>query len=165
MPKLYLDTNVIVKRYIDEKGSELVSRIYQTSDTKELGICFSAWNVGEAIGVIDQYLRRGWISESQFGTAIGNLAGETLRLLRIDALELLPVGSSELAETWELIRRHHVYQGDALQLVTCARSKANTLVSADKMLLEIAAKEGMVTANIENPQEMSELLQPSQDAG
>ena len=161
MPKLYLDTNVIVKRYIEEKGSESVRQIFERSDTKELGICFSAWNVGEAIGVMDQYLRRGWISEKQFGSALGNLAGETLRLLRIEALELLPIGSSELAETWDLVRRHHIYQGDALQLVTCAHTKADALVSADKKLLEIAAQEGIAAANIENTKAISDLLDPS----
>jgi hypothetical protein len=59
MAKLYLDSNVIVKRYIAERGSESVAEIYQRSDAKEIGICFSMWNIGEAIGVIDQYWRRG----------------------------------------------------------------------------------------------------------
>ena len=32
----------------------------------------------------------------------------------VEALELLsPANSSELAETWNLIRRHHIYQADA----------------------------------------------------
>jgi predicted nucleic acid-binding protein len=157
MAKMYLDSSVIVKRYIAEKGSESVAEIYQKSDTKEIGICFSIWNIGETIGVIDQYQRRGWITEDQFTSAMGGLAGETLRLMRIEALELLPVHSSELSETWDLIRKYHIYQGDAVQIVACVRSKADKLVSADKTLLEIAKKEGIPSVNIENAGEMREL--------
>jgi uncharacterized protein len=157
MVKLYLDSSVIVKRYIAEKGSQSVAEIYQKSDTKEIGICFSMWNIGETIGVIDQYQRRGWITEGQFTSAIGGLAGETLRLMRIEALELLPVSSSELSETWDLIRRHHIYQGDAVQVVACARSKADKLISADKMLLEVAEKEGITSVNVEDAHAMEEL--------
>jgi predicted nucleic acid-binding protein len=71
---------------------------------------------------------------------MGGLAGEALRLMRVEALELLPVNSSDLSETWDLIRRYHNYQGDAVQIVACAHSKADRLISADKMLLEIAEK-------------------------
>jgi predicted nucleic acid-binding protein len=157
MVKLYLDSSVIVKRYIAEKGSQSVAEIYQKSDTKEIGICFSMWNIGETIGVIDQYQRKGWITEGQFISAIGGLAGETLRLMRIEALELLPVSSSELSETWDLIRRYHIYQGDAVQVVACARSKADRLISADKMLLEVAEKEGITSVNVEDARAMGEL--------
>jgi len=116
------------------------------------------WNVGEAIGVIDQYRRRGWITDDQFGTAIGGFAGETMRLMKIEALELLPVNSSGLSETWDLIRKHHIYQGDALQLVACARSRADKLVSADNMLLGIAEREGIASVNIEDSRKISDLL-------
>lgn len=158
MKKLYLDTSAVVKRYIAEDGSELASEIYRRSDTKELGIALSMWNIGEAIGVIDHYQRRGWISETQAGNALSNLAGETLRLLRIEALELLAVDSSQLAESWDLTRRHHIYQGDALQLVACSRSRADALVSADKKLLDIAGREGLASANVENSREISAVL-------
>lgn len=108
--------------------------------------------------MIDQYQRRGWITDDQFQKAIGGLAGETLRLMRIEALELLPVNTSELSETWDLIRRHHIYQGDALQLVACAQSRADRLVSADKVLLETAEREGIASVNIEDSRKISDLL-------
>ncbi len=115
------------------------------------------WNIGETIGVIDQYQRRGWITEDQFTSALGGLAGETLRLMRIDALELLPVNSIGLSDTWGLIRKYHIYQGDAIQIVTCVGSKADKLVSADRMLLEIAEKEGIPSVNVEDGSEMEKL--------
>lgn len=158
MVKLYLDSSVVVKRYVAEKGSESTARIYERSDTKEIDICFSMWNIGETIGVIDHYQRRGWITEGQYKNALSGLAGETLRLLRIEALELLPVNSSALSETWDLVRKHHIYQADALQIVSCIRSKADALLSADKILLKAAEKEGLSFANIENAHEVEERI-------
>jgi predicted nucleic acid-binding protein len=157
MTKLCLDSSVIVKRYIAEKGSESVARVYERSDSKEISICFSIWNIGEAIGAMDQYQRRGWITEDQFRRSLGSLAGETLRLMKIEALEVLPTSSTALAETWDLIRKHHIYQADALQIVSCARSKADMLLSADKVLLEVAEREGISADNIENARKIGEL--------
>lgn len=51
--KLYLDSSVIVKRYVAEEGSEAAARIYEASDAKEMDICFSLWNVGE-LGIAEQ---------------------------------------------------------------------------------------------------------------
>ncbi len=138
-----------MKRYVSEKGSEAAAKIYQMSDAKELDLSFSLWSFGEAIGAIDQYQRRGWLTHEQFRTAVGALAGETVRLMKIDSLELLPAGSTELADAWGLVRRHHIYQADALQIVACARSRADRLVSADGGLLEAAKAEGIAIANIE----------------
>ncbi len=45
MLKLYLDSSCIVKRYVEEKGSESSALIYSMSDSKEISISFSLWNV------------------------------------------------------------------------------------------------------------------------
>lgn len=157
MTKLYLDSSVIVKRYVAERGSESAAKIYEESDAREIGICFSVWNIGETVGAIDQYQKRGWITDAQFNKALSGLAGETLRLMRIEALEVLAVTSSALSETWNLTRKHHIYQADALQIVSCAQSKADRFVSADKTLLEVAEQEGIASANIENTRAMAGL--------
>lgn len=75
MARLYLDSSTIVKRYVAERGSDSTTRIYEKSEMKEITICFSIWNIGETIGVIDYYHRRDWISEDQCTRALGGLAG------------------------------------------------------------------------------------------
>ncbi len=127
-----------------------MASIYNKSDAKELTICFSMWNIGEVIGAIDRYQRRGWITENQSSIALSNLAGETLRLTQIEALELLPLNSFALSETWDLIRKHHIYQADAVQILECKRSRADALLSADKPLLEVGENEGLATVDIED---------------
>lgn len=77
--------------------------------------------------------------------------------MRIESLELLPLGSSEIGDTWDLIRKYHIYQADALQLVQCLHSKADRLVSADKALLGIAQQEGLHSIDIEDPEETARL--------
>lgn len=158
MARLYLDSSTIVKRYVAERGSDSTARIYEKSEMKEITICFSIWNIGETIGVIDYYHRRDWISEDQCTRALGGLAGETIRLMRIEALELLPVSSSTLSETWDLVRKYHIYQADALQIVSCMRLGTDTLLSADKALLEAAENEGLSSVNIEDAQDVEEKI-------
>ena len=152
--KLYLDSSTIVKRYIEETGSESVSLLYAKSDVQELTLCFSIWNVGETIGVIDFYRKRGWITEDQGKKAFSNFASETMRLVKFEALELLNVSSAVLTECWELIRKHHVYQTDALQIVECKRAGADVLISADRALLQAARREGLTGINVENASEV-----------
>ena len=154
MEKLYLDSSVIIKRYVEETGSESVSLIYNKSDVQELTLCFSIWNIGEVIGVIDHYQKRNWITEDQGRNARVNLASETLRLLKFEALELLNLNSAILTESWELIRKYHMYQADALQIVECRRGGADLLVSADKALLQVAEREGLTGVNVENESEV-----------
>ena len=63
---VYLDTSTIVKRYIEEKGSELVDDVYGRAEIGALKLSFSMWNVGELIGALDQHVSRKVISEMQF---------------------------------------------------------------------------------------------------
>jgi predicted nucleic acid-binding protein len=61
---VYLDTSTIIKRYLEEKGSQLVDDIYARAEVGALRISFLMWNVGELIGALDQHLRRKVISIS-----------------------------------------------------------------------------------------------------
>ena len=158
MVKLYLDSSSIVKRYVQEKGSDSANLIYSKCDAKELSISYSIWNVGETLGVMDQYRQRGWITQQQHSHAVRNFAGESLRLIAIDALQVMPVNSSALSDSWDLIGKHHIYQADALQIVSCKRSKADILVTADRSLLETAMKEDALSINVEDFEEVKSRL-------
>ena len=51
MTIVYLDSSAIVKRYILESGSEVVSNVYCKALNGELTLSFSTWNIGEVLGV------------------------------------------------------------------------------------------------------------------
>ncbi|MDH7555740.1 MAG: type II toxin-antitoxin system VapC family toxin [Candidatus Methanosuratincola sp.] len=142
-PTIYLDSSAIAKRYIDEDGSGSVNEIYLKTLRGELKLAFSAWNVGEVLGVFEKYFRRGWLSEEDCRKAKRQFIGETVRLLRLRILSAIPVKTRLLVQTWPLLERHHIYEADALQLVSARHIKAQNFYTADANLHEAATKEGI----------------------
>ena len=150
MERLYLDSSAIVKRYVEESGTPLLGDLYRAAEQESVLLQFSLWNVGEVLGVLDSYQRRGWIKESQHRQAVSNFAAETAKLVRLGTLNVLPVKHRYLLSTWELIRLHHIYQADALQTVTAAASNASALITADKELQKASLKGGVPALHVES---------------
>lgn len=53
----YLDTSALVKRYVEEQGSNIVDNIFNKAYRGVKTISFSYWNIGEATVVFDKYER------------------------------------------------------------------------------------------------------------
>ena len=158
MLKAYLDSSAIVKRYVSEPGSSAVDRVFDRSWTNEASITTSVWNIGEVLGVLDERRRRGWLSENEFKKAIESFAGETMGLLRLKALEVLPILTSMLVDAWPLILSEHVYEADALQIRTCAYSSSDVLLSGDRELINVALRMGLKAVNVEDEDKVKEML-------
>jgi predicted nucleic acid-binding protein len=47
MKTVYLDTSAIVKRYIQETGSDVVVQLYSKAWLGDLKIAYSAWNIAD----------------------------------------------------------------------------------------------------------------------
>lgn len=152
--RIYLDSSVIVKRYLQEKGTEAANLIYERCDSKEASIFFSFWNIGEALGAFDQYFKRKWITKQQHDRAVKTFSGECLRLLMLESLSTIPVNASVLSDTWGLVERYHIYQADALQIVSCKKSQADLFLSADRALLDVARKESLTSVDVESVSEV-----------
>ena len=147
---IYLDSSAVVKRYVLEKGTDSINFLYNKCDTKEISISFSFWNIGEVLGALDQYRKRKWLTDRQYENAARTFASESLRLMILDVLDPIPVDSSILSDCWKLIEAYHIYQSDALQIVSCRNSKASFLLSADRSLIQVANQEGIEAIDIEN---------------
>ena len=147
---VYLDSSSIAKRYVKEKGSDLVDSIYGKAEAGDLRLTFSLWNIGEAIGVLDRYLTRRLISRKEFATARSDLISETLKLSRLDSLDVLPVTSEILSQSWTLITKHHIYEADALQISSGKEVDCSLFLTADNRLLEAAIAEGLNAVNVES---------------
>lgn len=158
MLKVYLDSSAIIKRYISEPGSLSVDYVFDRSLAGEASLLTSVWNIGEALGVLDERRRRGWLSEEEFRKALDLFISETVRLLRLRILEILPVSTSMLAETWPIILGEHVYEADALQIKTSMASKSNVLLSSDKELVRIASKIGVKAILVKDEKEVKALF-------
>ncbi len=140
---VYLDSSAIVKRYILESGSEVVSEIYRKALNGELTLSFSTWNIGEVFGVFNKYYRIGWLSKEDYEKARYQFIGETIRLLRLRILRIVPVKTRLLIKTWHIIEKYHVYEADALQIVSAKYIGAHKLYTGDKQVHEVAVKEGI----------------------
>ncbi len=55
---LYFDTSAFLKEFVDEVGSDLVSKITSSTNRNDIQIISSVWVINEAISVIDRLTRR-----------------------------------------------------------------------------------------------------------
>ncbi|MEM1581473.1 MAG: type II toxin-antitoxin system VapC family toxin [Candidatus Bathyarchaeia archaeon] len=159
MLKIYLDTSLIIKRYVTEPGTEIADMLFDNAERGNLSLRFSLWNIGEILGVLDERLRRGWITEKDFIIIMKNLSSELLKLLHLRSLEIIPVHTPILAETWPLILSNHIYEADALQIATCIQTKSDILISGDKKLVQIGRKIGVESLHVtEDKEKIEEIL-------
>ncbi len=139
----YLDTSAIVKRYIQEVGSDIVASVYSNAWQGEAKISFSLWNIGEVLGVLDKYYRQGWLTGEDFKLARREFIGETLRMLKLRILRIVPVKPSIVVKSWRLVEKYHVYQADAIQIASSKEVNAEEFYTGDKTLCNIAELEGL----------------------
>ena len=137
----YLGSSAIVKCYVLEPGSGAVAEVYGRVLDGEPTLSFSAWNIGEVLGVLDRYRRWGWLSREDYEMARRRFVSETLRLLRL--LKVVPVKTRLLVQAWPVVERYHVYEAGALQVVSARRVGAGELYTGGEQVHEVELKEGI----------------------
>ena len=143
MPDAYLDSSALVKRYIQEPGTTGVDIIFDSASAGAIEIVTSVWNLGEAFGVFDYRRRRRLLTEHEFHLATQNLASEVFGLMRDGRMQVYPVRTELLTEAWAIVLTQHLYQADALQIVTCNESKSKVLITSDRMLQRASESLGL----------------------
>ena len=139
--KVYLDSSAIVKRYVLEEGSDEVREAYLEAFNGAATLHFSVWNVGEVLGALDTYYRRNWLESEDCRVARELFIAETVRLIKLGVAKVVPVRSRLLAESWLLVEKHHIYEADALQIVSAKHLGVDQLLSGDQRLVDISNKE------------------------
>jgi len=140
---VYLDSTAIIKRYVKESGSDVVRKVYVKAYNGEHRISFNLWNIGEVLGVLDRARRINRINDDEYLLLRRRFLLETRRLFKLGILVLVPLKIKILRETWKLIEKHHVYEADAVQIVSAKHVKTTDFLTGDKRLHEIAVKEGL----------------------
>ena len=157
--RVYLDTSDIVKRYVEERGTEVLDRLYGAAEAGNLTASFSVWNVGEAIGVFDRYRARGVVDDEGLGALLRSLISETMKMMRLGSVQVLPITSVSLVESWTLVLRRHLYEADALQISSAREAGCDLLLGADDRLIQAAREEGLEAINVEaEPEEAIERI-------
>lgn len=142
MPRTYLDSSAIVKRYSKEEGSPAVHALFRGAYVGRVNLAMSEWNVGEVLGVLQRKAREsGQLKD--YTRQKQRMHGEVSTLSRLGFLDAAPVSSKLLRECWSVQERHSLYIADALQVVTAREQACDHFVTADEELFQAAKAEGL----------------------
>ena len=138
----YLDTSALVKRYVEEKGSNVIDDIFNDAYRGVKAISFSYWNIGEAAVVFDKYERMKGLNARKL---LMNMLREVKTLAKLHRIMIVDIDPSILRESIKVVLKHHIYIADALQIVSAVRSGSKLFVTADKGLAQVAKRERLNT--------------------
>jgi predicted nucleic acid-binding protein len=136
----YLDTSALVKRYVEELGSETVDAIYADAYRGVKVLSLSYWNVAEAAVVFDRYARRLGLDARR---VLRGMLREATTLSRLHRLLVVGVSPFILRASIELALKHHIYVADALQVASAKNVSSSTVVTGDRVLAGVAEAEGL----------------------
>ena len=135
---LYCDTSALIKRYVEEKGTERVDALWEDCQ----GVSTSVVAFAETISAFGRKLREGLLSRKEYT--------KTVRKFRDDYehLILVPVDNNLNSVMENLFNRHSLRGFDAIHLASAlvfTNSKEIDLFFAcfDHILNEAAIKEGL----------------------
>ena len=140
--RVYLDTSILVKRYVMENDSETADEVFHLALRGKSVICFSEITLGEAAVVFDKYSRKVGIDPTDRFHA---MLRELTSLERSSSVEIYPVSSQIVRKSIKTVLKNHLYIVDAIQLETCLEAKGTVFLSADKELVSSAEKLGLET--------------------
>ncbi len=147
--RVYLDSSSIVKRYVEEKGSDVMHRAYEAAETGDLLVFFSIWNVGEVLSALDRYLQTKDLTSKEFGTSLSSFMEESIKLGRLGSLTVVPMSAENLMKSWSLVLEEHLYEADALQVASAKDSDCSVLLTADRRLVDASRRQGLQAYDVE----------------
>jgi predicted nucleic acid-binding protein len=127
---------------VAEPGTPSVDHVFaRAREKRQVGIVFSAWNIGELLGTLDRRHEQNRLSDAEFSSAIQNFSDETLEMTQLGSMRIMPITGKLLTASWRIIAKEHIYQADALQIASCKDEACDILLSADHHLLGAAKKQ------------------------
>lgn len=136
----YLDTSALVKRYVEEPGSEIIDTIYKDAYRGIKRLSLSYWNIAEAVVVFDKYERKLGLDTKKL---VKDMLKEHITLSRLGRLVVVNVSPQVLRASMKLVLKHHIYVADALQIASAKKANSRIMVTGDKELADIADAEGL----------------------
>ena len=136
--RLYLDTSALLKLYVDEEGANLL----QSSRTSAEIVATSLLTLVEARAALARRRRAGDVSSAAYRHALGELAHDWERYVRIEVSESLVVRAASLAEAHRLRGYDAIHLASAL-LLSDRLGGDTVFASWDDALDAAAAREGL----------------------
>ena len=138
---LYCDTSALIKRYVEEEGTDTVDSLWSAS----LGIATSVIAFAETAAAFSRKLREGVLTEKEYAV--------TLRMFKtdFDSFILIPITTSLNATIERLTRLYPLRGFDAIHLSSALIFRDSGSVPVyfacfDRSLNDAALKEGLAIA-------------------
>lgn len=135
---LYCDTSALIKRYVEEEGTELVDALWE----KSKGIATSTVAFAEALAAFSRRHREGLLSVKEYKAAVEKFKGDYASLI------LVPIDTALNHAIETIIKKYPLRGFDAIHLASAlvfGKLKDSGLQFAcfDRNLNEAAKKEGL----------------------
>jgi predicted nucleic acid-binding protein len=148
MPRYFLDTSALVKRYRPEQGTEMVDALFADGGSSRL---ISRLGIVETVSALALKVRMGELAIDDYQTARKRFLGEISQ----GGLHVATFVANHLRCAERLINQYatsrRIRTLDALQLSTALdlqqQGLVDTFVCADQPLCEIASRENLATLN------------------
>jgi len=141
----YVDTSAFIKRYAQEKNSDLVAEVFLI---RILTFITSIWTINETVAGLDKKVAKRQMSREEADGAIQMLLSDSTGIV-IDRCFPIMITHSLLVRSTNLIIKHHISADDALHLASALMVGVDLLIAGDKRLIEAARTEGIESYNVE----------------
>ena len=148
MAVYYLDTSAVLKRYRTEKGSDVVTELYEARAVGD-SLMTSHFTCLEVESVAARALKGRVLTQHAYEALLGAFARDLT-----EHLYLLPLAGSLVNEAIYAARRHAVRAPDAIHVASAERTNRDSpndfvFVASDLELLSAAEAAGVETFNPE----------------
>jgi uncharacterized protein len=133
--RVFADTSALLKRYVQEQGTDEVNEVLQQAST----LAVSAVAVVEATSALHRRWRAGDLGLDEYRVIHGNLLDE------LEDMDWIALDEATLGRAVALIGRHDLRTLDALQLASALTAAPDLFLCADHLLLAAARREGLAT--------------------
>ncbi len=133
-----MDSSSLAKRYLKEKGSDLIDEILQQADE----LCVSTIAYPEVLSALNRTLREKILSDQEY------LQLKELLILEFLDMSLIDVDQNISLNTESILESSYIRGMDAIH-VSCAKyAQVDLFISSDKRQLEAARLCGLVVRQI-----------------
>ena len=149
MKVYFLDTSALVKRYHQERGSEVIDTVFREQDRRIIISDLSVIELGSALA---KKVREGEITVEKYHRAIGLFCQDVVtELLQVETL-----GEADKVAAATLLEKHGLQANlrtlDSLQLAIMKRvgeTQLDQVLCGDRAFCSLIQKEGLVVWNPE----------------
>ena len=129
--KSFFDTSSLIKKYIDENGSEVVSELFENSDE----IVLSPITRIEFLSALQIIVNSNFLTQESYEIALSEFTQDSVDY------EFLKFDSSLEELVLQVVKKYGLRSLDGIQLASAKISNSDQFITSDTKLFEAAQKE------------------------